>query len=461
MIDFYEYTQVAMVEPLEMFARAIKDETKREKLVILFYGYLFDMSPLPRGPQTSGHFALARMLECPDVDILCSPITYFDRDLPGAGAFMVPVESVQAHGKLWLNEDDTRTYVSSPDSGFGRVDTPQQTFWVHQRNFGNILVRRMACWYMDLPGLGWLNAQDIWDDIVRLRSIYEKHVTDRPPLAPEIAVIVDEKSMFYLASSSAISNPLVAGMRYSLYRMGAPFGVYLLSDLCAGRVPEAKLYIFLNPFAVAAGEREAIHSTVRRDGKLSVWFYGAGLFGEGDVGPRGTADLTGVDFGERAAARAGMLAASPGSAIWAGFPGDFAFGPETRLDPLFPPARPEAGVQVLATYADGGDPAFVVKKTPQWASAYIGTLSAPPRLLRNLAREAGVFLYLDSDDPLQTDGAFLMVHASSAGEKALRFPGRRTVVDALSGDTLARGVDGLALNLQLGETRLLELRRAD
>jgi len=28
----------------------------------------------------------------------------------GAGSFMSPIDSVIAHGKLWFNEDDTRTF---------------------------------------------------------------------------------------------------------------------------------------------------------------------------------------------------------------------------------------------------------------------------------------------------------------------------------------------------------------
>ncbi|MDQ1257967.1 MAG: beta-galactosidase, partial [Candidatus Hydrogenedentes bacterium] len=126
-IDYYLYKQVAMEEPLEMMARVIKDETGGKKLTCFFYGYLFDMHGIPMGPQNSGHLAMARMLDCPDVDILCSPISYLDRELGGAGMFMSAVDSVRGHGKLWLNEDDTRTYLTPPSSGFGRVDTAQGT----------------------------------------------------------------------------------------------------------------------------------------------------------------------------------------------------------------------------------------------------------------------------------------------------------------------------------------------
>ncbi|MFV1965697.1 MAG: hypothetical protein ACC628_09770 [Pirellulaceae bacterium] len=40
------------------------------------------------------------------IDLLCSPISYFDRQWRGTGASMTAAESVMMHGKLWLNEDD-------------------------------------------------------------------------------------------------------------------------------------------------------------------------------------------------------------------------------------------------------------------------------------------------------------------------------------------------------------------
>ena len=64
-----------MEEPLELMARVIKEETGGKKLVCLFYGYLFDMHGLPMGAQHSGHLAMAKLVQCPDVDILCSPIS--------------------------------------------------------------------------------------------------------------------------------------------------------------------------------------------------------------------------------------------------------------------------------------------------------------------------------------------------------------------------------------------------
>src|SRR5262249_19626623 len=123
LIDFFEYSQLAIVEPLERFARALKEEVRGEKLVFAFYGYLFDVAGFPNGAQVSGHLLTERVLRCPDIDVLCAPVSYLDREAGGSGPFMGPVDSVQLHGKLWITEDDTRTYLSAENAGNGRVGT--------------------------------------------------------------------------------------------------------------------------------------------------------------------------------------------------------------------------------------------------------------------------------------------------------------------------------------------------
>jgi hypothetical protein len=46
-----------------------------------------------------------------DIDILCSPISYTDREWLGTAPCMSAAESVREAGILWLNEDDSRTFL--------------------------------------------------------------------------------------------------------------------------------------------------------------------------------------------------------------------------------------------------------------------------------------------------------------------------------------------------------------
>lgn len=448
-VDFYEYQQVAMVEPMEMLARAIKEQTARRKLVVLFYGYYFEISGLPQGPKASGHLALGRLLECPDVDIVCSPISYSDRQAGGMGAFMSPVDSVRAHGKLWLNEDDTRTYLTRPEDGYGRADTPQLTYWVHQRNFGQMFPRRLACWYMDLGGTGWLAGKDIWDRIARLRQIYDDHLTEPAPWSPEVALVVDESGPLYLGQTPNIMSRLASHMRLQFYRMGAPFSIYLLSDVIAGKAPPAKAYLFVGCFRMTPQDRQAVKRLTRD--RTAVWFYGSGFLSD-----RASTDemgnLVGMGLRELGDQPHGMIAIdASGGPMTAGLAGT-RFGIDERLTPVW--AVEEApGLEVIGRFSNK-QIAAASAKAGSGRSIYIGTVMAPSGLLRNILKVAGVHVYVDTPDVLLTDGRFLSIAASQAGHKTIRLPSARRVVQLPARTEVARATDRIEADLVLGETRM-------
>ena len=449
-IDYFRYKQLAMEQPLEAIARVIKEETDRQKLVVLFYGYTFDMHGTPMGPQSTGHLAMGRMLKCPDVDILTSPISYLDRELGGAGLFMSAVDSVRDSGKLWLNEDDTRTYLTPEESGYGRVDSPQGTHWVHQRNFAQMLPRRLACWYMDLGAAGWLDGPDIWENIDGLRQIYEQALPREQTWAPEVAVIVDEESPYYTKCDRAMHSPLVYQMRSQCARLGAPVRIHLMSDLREGRVPKAKAYLLLNCFHLSAEDRRLTDQAC--DGAAAVWFYGGGFLADG-ADDANLAPGTGMAL-SRGTPQPSRISVE--DCIWTEGLQAETFGNDTVLDPLWTVEEAE-GVEVIGRYADG-TAAAAIRKGNRGLRAYIGSLHTPAKLLRNILSEAGVHLYSDTDDVIMADTEFLGIAATEAGNKRLMLPETSTVVDALSGETVAEGAREFELDMQLGETRLLWLR---
>jgi len=449
-IDYFNYKQIAMLEPLEMMARVIKEETGGGKLVCFFYGYLFDMHGIPMGPQTSGHLAMARMLQCPDVDILCSPISYSDRELGGAGMFMSAVDSVRSHGKLWLNEDDTRTWLTPPESGYGRVDTMQGTYWVHQRNFAQLWPRRLAAWYMDLGGTGWLDAKEIWDNIGRLQRFYQNHLEAPAAWEPEVALIVDEDSPNYTACDSRFHSPLVYEMRSQYFRMGAPFGIHLLSDLVTGNVPPAKVYFFANCYRLDSKQREAVLRATR--GKTAVWFYG-GAFLNDTADDANIAQMVGMQVKRNAPESGKVIPEKSEQGLAAGL--ETPFSKETVLDPLW--AVDESGVDVIARYASGAI-AAAAKRTPDGLCVYIGALHCPAKLLRNILTASEVHVYTDSDDIILTDGRFLSITATAEGPKTVRLARQATVMDLLDNTVPAENSDCIHLDMAFGETRLLMIQ---
>ncbi len=451
-IDFYQYLQVAMVEPLELIAATVKEASARKKLVTLFYGYYFEISGLPFGPQTSGHLALARLLECPDVDILCSPISYEDRGLGGIGAFMVPVDSVRDHGKLWLNEDDTRTFLTPEDAGYGRVSTLEHTRWVHQRNFGRMLPRRLACWYMDLGSAGWLADSRLWRNIGELRAIYDAQLEKPATWTADVAVIVDETSPFYLASNADVMRPHASYFRRQLYRMGVPFRQYLLSDLEAGRVPEHKAYLFIGCFHLNAAQRGVIADAVA--GKTALWFYGSGFVDE-RPDTANLAALIGMPVREIEGDEAALITPESEASLCANVSRE-PFGTPAALRPLWG-LEEEDGLEILGRFGDGTAAAAALRRNGG-VTVYIGTISAPAKLLRNILLAAGVHVYLDSDDALATDGAFFSVTATSAGIKTIRLPGPSEVQRILPEPGELGRTAEFSEPFEEGETRMYLLR---
>jgi len=453
LIDFAEYAQVCLCEYLEETARAIKEETEGRKLTVFFYGYLYDVAGFHYGGQVSGHLRLRRALDCPDVDILCSPISYFDRQSGGVGPFMSPADSVQLHGKLWLNEDDARTHLAPPDAGFGRTDSMFQTLGVYQRNLGHILERRSATWWMDF-GTGWMADPEIFATFGKLRDIYRDHPT-RAPYRPQVAIVTDEDSFFYLRHSSEITRESVTYMRRLFNTCGCPVGLYLMSDLCEGRVPDSvRLLVFLNCYRVTGEQRERLRRGIGRDGRTALWLYAPGFIRE-DASAENVSDLIGFGVEEvegDVTAQVQMVGDLPG--FLSGLPADQVFGPAAKPRPLFAVQGGQPGVVVLGRYAGTEHVALAMKQLDGWSSAFCGGLQVSAEVLRELARAAGAHVYCNTNDVISASPGFLSIHATAEGDKELVLPGPGRLRDLVSGESLGPAATSHRFPMRAGETRL-------
>ena len=74
-----------------------------------------------------------------------------------------------------------------------------------------------------------------------------------------------------------------------------------------------------------------------------------------------------------------------------------------------------------------------------WTSIYSAAMPLPPSLMRNIARDAGVHIWLETDDALYTDGQFVGVHAATDGPKRIVLPSRCTAVNAMTGKDVPDG----------------------
>lgn len=257
LIDWAQFQQETMADCVIELARATRQASEGRKLVVFFYGYVFEFGAVHTGAAVSGHYSLRRVLDCPDIDVLCSPISYFDRGLGESAPSMTAAESVALARKLWLNEDDTHTYLATgtPPGSKQHVNTLEESNAQLVRNVAQEALRNFGTWWMDLGATGWFNDPGMWAEMKRLAALDEPLLLDPTPFHPEIAVVIDERAMLRVAEGGeALTRPGIYEARRALGRLGAPYGQYLLDDVAAGRV-QAKLFVMLNPWNLTADDR--------------------------------------------------------------------------------------------------------------------------------------------------------------------------------------------------------------
>ena len=286
-IDFFECLADLTAEDIVHFCRTIKEATDGEALAGVFYGYIMEMTwsngffhqrqdMEHPAYQRSGHLALSKVLASPHVDYLASPYSYGFRGIGGDGPFMSLTESVRLHGKLWFNEEDTRTHKFLPNSAYGMVNTPEESVSILTRNFSIALEHASAAWWADwaAPGRGPYDDPAILEALRTFVRIGTKSLScpDRSASA-DLAIIVDEQSFLYERLIRTLDWPLIYRQRHwGLSRIGAPHDLYLIDDL--NRLPKPyRCYLFLNAFCLSDAEREAIRRYVCRDKALVVWMY--------------------------------------------------------------------------------------------------------------------------------------------------------------------------------------------
>ncbi|MEA3401491.1 MAG: hypothetical protein U9R79_09660 [Armatimonadota bacterium] len=445
LIEFNRFLQHEMADTVLELASAARCGTGGRKLVVFFYGYHYEFGALPNGAPISGHYALADVLESDDIDILCSPISYGDRQWPGTAPCMSPAESIRDAGIMWLNEDDTRTYLSGT-TDYGGVEDLQQTRDVMLRNTAQAALRGFATWWMDLPGLGWFADPAIWDELQRLRPVDEALLARERPFTPGIAAIVGEDSMCHLAAGgNAVSSPLIYQARAALGRCGAPYGQYMLRDAIRGTVP-ATLQIYLAAWRIGQQARERLAAN-RPPGVTRVWCYAPGWLTEEGGSLETMRALTGFDCRQVSPDTARVTPTPAGEAVGL----DEPWGPEGRIDPLFTvDAGPEG---TLATWEDGS-PAVALRRSAEGLDVFVGVPQLTPELIRALARLAGVHLFADVDVSVWAAEPYLSIHAMGNGPLSLDTGRAGPVVDALDGTPLGRGPE-LTLQMRRGETRVL------
>ncbi len=217
-------------------ASHVKNATEHRLIVGSFYGYTLETPAW-----TSGHHSIMRLLHCPDIDFLCSPVSYVGLRAPG-GDFpcMSVLNSIMLHGKLYFSECDIRTYLTRPLPACRPNSCPPGTYegdvwqgrgdaWQSRQVLRAVFARQLthgnALWWFDMFG-GWFATPDMMEDMQRFRDIAEEALLapDRTGVAA-LAVVAEDEQFLHVEGGSACTA------RGALGLCGTPYDIFEMGDM--------------------------------------------------------------------------------------------------------------------------------------------------------------------------------------------------------------------------------------
>lgn len=421
-VDYSHFFSELMADRIIDWAHLVKRETQGKKLNVAFYGYTYEMFC-----GYSGHDALGRVLDDPDVDILVSPVPYFGRVTGEPGPFMSPVDSITAHGKLWLNEDDIRTHLitdeNTPswlhDAMFGqRAKDQHESLNLLERNFAALFAHRAGTWWMDLAGGGQFQDQALWDMLKERMRMYGNPIKKFPPYRPEVALLIDERSKAYIKNDWDTFYWGQIMLRNACGKTGAAIGYYLLDDFINGIVPPCKAYVFVDTYHLSDAQMNAIRKRLDREGSTAFWIFAPGVIGSRGLEVQRATRLTGIDLsiqnGTQGSQGIGLLKGENWGAFDDITQGFLSTSP--RLTVV------DDKAESLGRYTKDNLVSTARKKVGRSQSVFLGDLGINWQVLTKLFADAGVHIWVHDGSIIQTDGKFLMVHTATPGLKAIDLP---------------------------------------
>lgn len=476
-IDFYLFYNEVIPDTIDYFASIVKDVTDGQKVVGAFYNYMYEF----RGNPEFGHNGGGRIMQSENVDFICAPPSYYERQLAGgAECYRRPFLPGTLHNKLWFHDNDLASFLFEPimrrlgvpeetikhyATQIYPTPTAQESVWLYQRAAGFSLCEGIYESFFDLHG-GYFDHPQLRNPLIDISEAMDFGKTrDRSSVA-EILVLADETSLAYGTFLSdwprsqtpwRINEALMAHQP-AFIKAGAPFDSGLLSDLDIIPFDQYKLIVFLNTYHIGDQDRIRIEQKVKKNGRVVVWCYAPGLFNRNKRTPEGMRTLTGIriDEGDETLIEPRQVLSEQGiqRLTQAGERTETTeFGMNGKVCKLFYVNDPEA--VPLARLKASGEVTMAWKQMDGWVSIYTLNPVLTPEIIRAWARKAGIHIYSDSNDTFYANKSYLTVNAAAAGSRVIKLPRRADVYNAVRNRLMYRDVDEVELSLMKGETVIL------
>jgi len=447
-VDYSQFVSDDNARCILRLAKVAREACSGQKAVLIFYGYIFDLSS-----SICGHLRARDILRDENIDYVAAPISYqpyAQRLEGGTGAPMSAIDSFPLHHKTWINEDDLHTHAQiegaeTPDwywdaksPEFRIPSNAQTTAGILQRNLAFAAFHHAATWWMDLYGGGWFSDPEIWkvwsgEFGQKMSAIRESAL----PYRPDVAVIVDEESRFYEKFTISGFKELYSAARNALQGSGASVGFYYLDDYMEGSVPLSAATVFLNAWHLDGERLTKLSARVAERKGVVIWQYAPGYMNPDQGGSAAVEKMTGIKV------RADQgLTGSIGKKMLGNLRFGGGFTPDPRIVIQDPGAVP------LGFYVSDSAVSAAMKMRNGVRHVLVAESNWSPEFLNTLFRAVHLPPTASAPVVVQASNAALYLYGTRNGTLEVQAP---------SGKTFADGNSTKRVSLKINESLLLPL----
>ena len=415
-IHYRKFHAKLIADAVLRFCRTTKEALNYKKLVGVFFGYLMELDK-PGQIWNNGHLDLDRVNESPYVDLIATPTSYRFRLYDDGSAYMILADTLALHNKAYFasfdnltfltptmhndprrlcNDPETMDALHSLQTKFHRLDllnTREKTIHGMRREMMSRLAKRCGTWWFDMLE-GWYYDDGLMDEIEKLVKHSASVVAKPQDSAAENCVFAGTEALYYVNKLCGINRECIGAQRGPLSRIGAPYDLFSMRDLQRVDLERYKLVIFLDAFTLTEEERTYINTTVKNGGR-SVLFVGpCDYISDTDVSCRRMSDLCEMEIGLLSKDEATVRAFNS------------VYGYEAAKNPT--PYVLENSARVLGRFADSRACALAVKERDRYKVFYSALGNLSDAVLRNIAKMAGVHIYVE-------EGVFTYINDTVAG----------------------------------------------
>lgn len=489
-IDFYQFFHEDAAAAAADLCKAAKEACQGRRLVGIWGGYYFfpNWDPADKGLFRRRQGAFETTVKDPNIDFFMAPYSYRERHPGGVFAPQFLFDTIRLNGKLAIIEEDSRTSLAAaaddvynPEKSsnanvtigdnFGRSMTVDESLAVLTRNFAGIYSQpgMGSSWYCLGNNGGWYQDPRLLGTVTKLKRLADQHFASVRKVS-QIAVIVSNRSLWYQKVNDYTPEMTTRLLVEGLSRLGAPYDVYLDSDLENAQFPfdRYKLFIFANTFHLSAKQREIIKQRVQTGDKTVLSLYASGYADDNGLSLAGLEDVTGMKMGSARvslAKGADVVITDYTHPATRTAPRGTRYGTAQEFGPVLWCDDPQAAAlgDLVATDASGGvltlckRGGLCAKRLDGWTSVWSAVPNLPPDLLRSIARMAGVHVYSDANDAVYVSNGLLGVHTGYAGPRTIQLPRASRITDALTGECVAKSAREFTINLPARATGLWEI----